>query len=161
MHVYRSGPETERIEHRAFTLDDCEAFYAGSADKTHVIPFAVEPGDEAYAVSENEVRARYDISGPYFYLPNQFWRHKNHAIVIDALRILQDQGLRVTVVASGASVDPRHPALFDSLVNRVRELALSETFRFLRLIPRTDVSRPATALAAPSRPSHVKFMGRR
>ena len=25
--------------------DDCEAFYAGSADKTHVIPFAVEPGD--------------------------------------------------------------------------------------------------------------------
>ena len=24
---YRTGPETDRIEHRAFTLDDCEAFY--------------------------------------------------------------------------------------------------------------------------------------
>ncbi len=27
MQSYRSGPETERIEHRAFTLDDAEAFY--------------------------------------------------------------------------------------------------------------------------------------
>jgi ribosomal-protein-alanine N-acetyltransferase len=27
MRTYRSGPETERIEHRAFTLDDCEAFF--------------------------------------------------------------------------------------------------------------------------------------
>ncbi len=27
MKTYRSGPETERIEHRAFTLNDCEAFY--------------------------------------------------------------------------------------------------------------------------------------
>ncbi|MFG0293708.1 MAG: GNAT family N-acetyltransferase [Phycisphaerales bacterium JB050] len=27
MKSYRAGPETERIEHRAFTLDDSEAFY--------------------------------------------------------------------------------------------------------------------------------------
>ncbi|HCT45802.1 MAG: GNAT family N-acetyltransferase [Phycisphaerae bacterium] len=27
MKSYRSGPATERIEHRAFTLDDCESFY--------------------------------------------------------------------------------------------------------------------------------------
>ncbi len=27
MTSYRSGPATERIEHRAFTPDDCEAFY--------------------------------------------------------------------------------------------------------------------------------------
>ncbi|HUU73087.1 MAG TPA: hypothetical protein VMW70_10710, partial [Burkholderiales bacterium] len=120
----------------ASARDDCEAFYPGAADKTHVIPFAVEPGDEAYAVSENEIRARYEISGPYFYLPNQFWRHKNHAIVIEALRILRDRGIGATVVASGASVDPRHPALFESLVKQAHELELGEAFRFLRLIPR-------------------------
>ena len=27
METYRTGPETDRIMHRAFTLDDCEAFY--------------------------------------------------------------------------------------------------------------------------------------
>jgi len=28
MKIYRSGPETERLTHRAFTVDDAEAFYA-------------------------------------------------------------------------------------------------------------------------------------
>ncbi len=28
MACYRTGPETERIEHRAFTVDDAEAFFA-------------------------------------------------------------------------------------------------------------------------------------
>ncbi len=27
MQCYRTGPETERVAHRAFTVDDCEAFY--------------------------------------------------------------------------------------------------------------------------------------
>ncbi len=119
--------------------DDCEELYPASAGRTSVIPFAVEPDDQAYMVSEDDVRARYAISGPYFYLPNQFWRHKNHAVLIEALRILRSRGASVMVVASGASVDPRHPHLLESLVEQVKELGLGEAFRFLRLIPRTDV----------------------
>jgi len=119
--------------------DDCEKLYPGSAGKTDVIPFAVEPGDDAYTVSEDDVRARYGLSEPYFYLPNQYWRHKNHSVVIRALRILRDRGVSAMVVASGASVDPRHPRLFESLVDQVKELGLGEAFRFLRLIPRADV----------------------
>ena len=118
---------------------DCEALYPASIGKTSVIPFAVEPSEQANTVSEEDIRVRYGISGPYFYLPNQFWRHKNHAVLIRALRMLRDQGVPAMVVASGASVDPRHPQLFETLVEQVKELGLGEAFRFLRLIPRADV----------------------
>lgn len=42
MNVYRTGPATERIEHRAFTLDDCEAFYRLNSHP-QVMRFTGEP----------------------------------------------------------------------------------------------------------------------
>jgi len=42
MKTYRTGPETERIEHRAFTLDDCDAFY-GLNSHPDVMRFTGEP----------------------------------------------------------------------------------------------------------------------
>ncbi len=42
MKTYRSGPETERIEHHAFTLNDCEAFYRLNSHP-EVMRFTGEP----------------------------------------------------------------------------------------------------------------------
>lgn len=42
MNTYRSGPTTDRIEHRAFTLDDCEAFYRLNSHP-EVMRFTGEP----------------------------------------------------------------------------------------------------------------------
>lgn len=42
MNSYRCGPETERIEHRAFTLNDCEAFYRLNSHP-EVMRFTGEP----------------------------------------------------------------------------------------------------------------------
>ena len=43
----------------------------------------------------------------YFYLPNQFYRHKNHQLVVDALTILKRRGVEVVVCASGSTEDRR------------------------------------------------------
>jgi glycosyltransferase involved in cell wall biosynthesis len=132
---------------------DCEAFYPAALGRIRVTPFAVETGDEAFAVSVAEVRARYSLGAPYFYLPNQIWRHKNHALIIDALQIMRDQDISATVVASGAQVDPRYPGLADELVERVERAGLHDSFRFLRFVPRTDVyalMRGSVAMLNPS-----------
>ena len=132
---------------------DCEMLYPASAGRTSVIPFAVEPGEEAYRVSETDIRTRYELTMPYFYLPNQFWCHKNHSVIIEALRVLRDRNVSAMVVASGASVDPRHPRLFENLVEQVRDLGLDAVFRFLRFVPRADVyalMRGAVAVVNPS-----------
>jgi glycosyltransferase involved in cell wall biosynthesis len=132
---------------------DCEELYPSSRGRTQVVSFAVEPGEEAFAVSVSDVRARYGLSNPYYYIPNQFWRHKNHALIIEALRNLHDRNIFVSVVASGALTDPRHPRLFQDLVEHARKLGLADHFRFLRFVRRADLyalMRGAIAVVNPS-----------
>lgn len=118
---------------------DCETFHPASKGKVNVVPFSVEPGDEAYTVSEATVRARYKLEMPYFYLPNQYWRHKNHALIVEALLIMRNNDTPVTIVASGSEVDPRHPGLMHDLKGQVEQSGLREHFRFLGLVPRSDM----------------------
>jgi glycosyltransferase involved in cell wall biosynthesis len=132
---------------------DCEELYPAARGKIQVVPFAVELTEEAFAVSAEEVRARYGLAGEFFYLPNQFWKHKNHAGVIRALGLLRERGIRLVVAASGTQADPRHPHLMDELRALVAQLRLEDQFRFLGMVSRADVyalMRAATAVLNPS-----------
>ena len=53
--------------------------------------------DPAHARELDEKYKRYK---KYFYLPNQFWKHKNHKVVFEAVKILKDQGRDITVLCS-------------------------------------------------------------
>ena len=132
---------------------DCERFYPSSASKIRVVPFAAELPPEAGAVPVARAMQQYGMPARYFYLPNQFWEHKNHRVVIDALGLLKQRGLSVTVAASGSDADHRRTGLIRTLKGRVDELRVDEEFRFLGLIPRPDVyalMRGAVALINPS-----------
>ncbi|HWA13850.1 MAG TPA: glycosyltransferase family 1 protein [Burkholderiales bacterium] len=129
-----------------------ESFYPGHAARARVVPFAVEL--PAMAAAAPDVRGKYGLPGAYFYLPNQFWAHKNHIVVIEALKLLADRSIDVAVAASGAPADYRRPGLKADLEARVAELGLRERFRFLGLVPREDVyglMRHCVALVNPSR----------
>lgn len=132
---------------------DCEEFYPRARGKIQVVPFAVELTEEAFAVPPDEVRARYGLTERFFYLPNQFWKHKNHASVIRAIGLLRDRGIRVVVAASGTQADPRHPHLMDELRTLVAQLHLQDQFRFLGMVPRADVYALMRAAAAVLNPS--------
>ncbi len=133
---------------------DCERFHPASRGQTAVVRFAIP---RAAPVPEAEARAtadRYGLPESYFFLPNQFWSHKNHAVVIEALGRLKSRGAPVTVAASGNPVDPRDPAHFDRLMARAAALGVSDLFRPLGLIPYGDIAplmRGAAALINPSR----------
>jgi glycosyltransferase involved in cell wall biosynthesis len=132
---------------------DCERFYAGSRGRIRVVPFAAELPPEARLAGVKDAAGKYRLPAQYIYLPNQFWEHKNHRLIIEALKILQQRGVDVTVAASGALADYRHPGLLRQLEARVGELGLQERFRFLGLIPRADVyalMRGAVAVVNPS-----------
>ena len=63
-----------------------------------------------------------------FFLPNQFWRHKNHQVVIDALTILKKRGRDVVVAATGGTDDPREPNYFRNLMAQVENGGLERIF---------------------------------
>jgi len=105
--------------------------------KARVLRFvARSPGDAPAAAGDGAAEG-----GNYFYLPNQFWVHKNHRLVIEAARLLKASGRHVRVLATGQTADYRHPGLYESLCDAIREAGLADSFILLGLVPRNDVGR--------------------
>jgi Glycosyltransferase len=118
---------------------DLERFYGKQKSFVHVVPFAVRrPGPEKRDDPES-IRVKYRLPPSFFFLPNQFWKHKNHSLVIDALKIAKDEGYEVVVAASGNPKDPRHPGLFEQLQEKVRISGLQENFKYLGMVPYKDL----------------------
>jgi glycosyltransferase involved in cell wall biosynthesis len=135
-------------------LRDCLRFYPGMVNETSVVRFAAQPAPEALTANPPEIVANHGLPPKYFYLPNQFWRHKNHQIVIDALTILKKSEVNIAVAASGSKEDPREPAYFDGIMRQVEQRGLAGNFRYLGMIPLPHVYallRTSTALINPSR----------
>jgi glycosyltransferase involved in cell wall biosynthesis len=135
-------------------LRDCKTFYPEVADRASVVRFACRPPVQLLTENPADVIRQYNLPEHFFYLPNQFWRHKNHKLVLDALSILKLRGIDIVIATSGGKDDPREPDYFDSIVREVDERGLSCSFRYLGLIPLSNVYallRVCTALINPSR----------
>jgi glycosyltransferase involved in cell wall biosynthesis len=135
-------------------LQDCMRFYPGLTNPTSVVRFATQPAPESLTANPPDVIAQYGLPAKYFYLPNQFWRHKNHQVIVDALAILKKLNLEVVVAATGSTEDPREPDYFRSIMRQVAAQGLEANFRYLGMIPADHVyalMRTSTALINPSR----------
>ncbi|MBL4833197.1 MAG: glycosyltransferase family 4 protein [Pseudomonas sp.] len=122
--------------------NDCERFYPSSRSKLQVLPFRVRPPEPASSEQVSEVLANYKIDRPYFYLPNQLWKHKNHDVVLRALKSVleQDPKSRVLIVATGGAEDPRNPEHPEMILSYIKEYGLEGHFAFLGLVPYEHVT---------------------
>jgi glycosyltransferase involved in cell wall biosynthesis len=134
-------------------LRDCQKLYPGAAHRTSVVRFATQPPPDLLTANPSDVIGHYGLPSKYFYLPNQFWRHKNHQVVVDALAILAKRGNDIVVAASGSKHDAREPKYFDTIMRQVAGCGLEKNFRYLGMVPLPHVYallRTATALINPS-----------
>jgi glycosyltransferase involved in cell wall biosynthesis len=135
-------------------LRDLREGYPDLANEVSVVQFASEPPVNLLAEDPLEVLAQYGLPLKFLYLPNHFWRHKNHQIVLDALALLKKRGVDVVVVASGSVEDPREPGYFESLNRQIKSGGLEASFRHVGMIPLGHVYallRSAVALINPSK----------
>ena len=118
---------------------DCQSFYNVSDERIFVVPFAVDPP----AVDSEYVKIclrKYNIDRPFFFLPNQLWRHKNHKVVIEALRRCHmNHRYEALVISSGANQDTRNSDYFGEVQALISEYNLDDSFRMLGMIPYRDV----------------------
>lgn len=129
----------------------CELFFPSSVGRIHAVPFTVLVNDMALAVDPAPVRLRHGLPPRYVYLPNQYWKHKNHRLVIEALSFMRDSD--VVVASTGHGSDPRHPRLYEELQALVKANGLENQFRFLGMVSYPEVialMRGATAILNPS-----------
>jgi glycosyltransferase involved in cell wall biosynthesis len=135
-------------------LKDCKTFYPAVASRASVVRFASLPSADLLAADPIEIVRQYSLPERFFFLPNQFWRHKNHQVVLDALAIVKSRGEDVIIAASGSKDDPREPDYFENIMKQIVERDLSRNFRYLGMIPLSQVYallRVSVALINPSR----------
>lgn len=133
-------------------LSDLRRFLPRHAHKGRVLHFVADLSGKAVSPPE-ALKRRYDLPDAYVYLPNQFWKHKNHATVVHALDVLRRQGREIVVAASGTNADYRHPEHFGALLATVEGLGLGRLFRWLGVLPYEDVLGLMRASAAVLNPS--------
>jgi len=118
---------------------DLATFYPAYAGRSRVLQFVADVDTQIVCPTLDEIKEKYAIKSAYFHLPNQFWIHKNHHVVIEALRILKEQGERVVVVATGNKSDHRRADHFQSLMAHVEACGVAEEFRVIGLVPYPDL----------------------
>lgn len=118
---------------------DLAEFFPWALDKARVLQFVANVPDPATLPSRESLEAKYGFAGPYFFLPNQFWAHKNHAVVIEALGLLKSRGVSLTVLATGNTHDARQPEHFPRLMARMNAVGVEREFRCLGLVPYLDL----------------------
>jgi glycosyltransferase involved in cell wall biosynthesis len=146
---FLSGSALTIVQTEAAALE-LAGWFPMQADRARVLPFAVTIPPRALIADPATVLEPYGLPERFVYLPGQLWRHKNHALVVEALAMVPG----LSVVSSGHLIDYRAPQHVAALRGRIAALGLNDRFRLLGPVPLDVVfalHRRAMALINPSR----------
>ena len=123
-------------------MNDFNTLYPDYKDKARCLHFVAIPDADLYETCDKNydtVKQKYDLPERYFYIPNQFWKHKNHITVFRALAKLIASGKKINIVCSGYHEENAEDHFYEDLLNFCNENGLSDYIKFLGVIPYQDV----------------------
>lgn len=116
---------------------DFVKLYPDSCAQLFVLSFAVTHPDFSKENIDN-LRVKFKLPQEYFFAPNQFWAHKNHIVILRAVKNLKDNGVDICIAMSGKENDYRNKDNFSYLKNYIEKNNLSKNIKFLGFLPRTE-----------------------
>jgi glycosyltransferase involved in cell wall biosynthesis len=134
-------------------LRDFERFAPQFAHKGRVLHFVAQVPANVYDSNPAWIWEQYQLPERFVYLPNQFWKHKNHEVVVKALALLKATHPEITVVCTGNTQDTRDPTHFSQLKATIEAEGLSKNFIILGMVPYSHIfqlMRQALAVLQPS-----------
>ncbi|MHC1731077.1 MAG: glycosyltransferase family 4 protein [Bacteroidales bacterium] len=114
---------------------DLEKFFPEYSLKTRILSFVAHVPENLYNIDPKSIADIYHLPQDFIYLPNQFWVHKNHRLVLKAMKLLKDSGINPVIVCSGNPVDSRDPLHLASLMKRISEYNMRDQFIIIGLVP--------------------------
>ena len=123
-------------------LTDLKNFSSEYQNKARVLQFVSQPNSRYFELNENNknnVLKKYDIKDEFFYMPNQFWKHKNHMTVFTAINELKKDGIQICVVCTGHLADYRNKTYIDEIKNFIKINNLEKNIKLLGLVEYEDV----------------------
>lgn len=100
--------------------------YNVDTSKIHVLPF-VPP---KYIFEESDIVIDYNLPDKYLFYPAQFWEHKNHKGIVEAVKIIEDKIPDLKIVFVGS---PNNG--YKRIIKILEGYNLNEKFIFLDHIP--------------------------
>lgn len=123
-----------------FGKQDVLEFYGHliDEDRIRVLPFF--PPTRSVRVPDaaelRQVAQDYGLPPRFFFYPAQFWRHKNHHLIVEALKRIKDQtGAEIPVVFCGAYSDKVRAENFVDVVRTAERLGVAGQFSYLGWVP--------------------------
>ena len=147
-----------RDKHILFSSKDaCNDFkklYPSAKSKCYIVNFSVFHPNYLN-INIEQLKVKYQLKDvPYFFSPNQFWQHKNHNIVLKAVKkIKENHDFKFQILFSGKEFDSRNPTYFERIKQFVSENDLQEKIKFLGFIDRSEqlcLMKNAIAVIQPS-----------
>ena len=132
---------------------DFQKFFPDSKCQTEVLQFRTSLPASWYTLDAVAVQQKYHLPDRFFLISNQFWQHKNHLVVLEALKILQASFIYPVVVCTGHIYDYRKPEYIDIVLQTISTYGLANQVYLLGLIPRIDqiqIMRRSLAVIQPS-----------
>ena len=114
---------------------EIEKFYQVPSERIKVIPFFT-PKLQGNVQSHNQgINQKYNLPKQYLFYPAQFWAHKNHISILQAIQILRiDYQLNMPLVLVGSDQGNA-----DYIKSMVQKLELSDYVYFLGFVPQEDM----------------------
>jgi len=144
--AYRKKTQLQLLsndKHILFSSNDaCNDFnklYPGAKSKYYIVNFSVFHPNYS-KIKIEELKHKYGIeNAPYFFSPNQFWKHKNHFIVLKAIKKIKDTyNFEFQILFSGKEFDSRNPTYFEEIKQFVLDNNLQDNVKFLGFIDRSE-----------------------
>jgi glycosyltransferase involved in cell wall biosynthesis len=123
-------------------LKDLKNFASEYENKAKILQFVSQPYKKYFDLNENDekrVLEKYDITTDFYYMPNQFWKHKNHMLVFEAINALKKEGVEIYLVCTGHLHDYRNENHIEEIKSFINEYNLEENIKLLGLVDYEDV----------------------
>ena len=123
-------------------LKDFNIFAPEYSEKVDVLQFVSQPDHRYFYLGENEkniLLEKYNLPQEFFYIPNQFWKHKNHMAVFEVIRVLRDKHIQVNIVCTGHMKDYRNIGHMNIIKEFISINNLDANIKLLGLVDYEDV----------------------
>jgi len=122
-------------------LNDFKGFAPSHINKARVLQFVSQPGEVNDLEGKySKIKEKYKLGEKFFYLPNQFWSHKNHMVVLRAINLLVKSGINPLIITTGVMDDFRgnNKNLLE-IKSYIQKNNLESNILLLGLIPYNEV----------------------
>ena len=157
VYKYYAKHSTSNVVDSEQGAEDIYKFFGIKREKSRIIPYV--PASYIYKYKEidfktiEEILAKYNLPEKFLFYPAQFWYHKNHTRLIEALSLIkQTYKVKIPLVLVGSAKD-NYKKRYKKIATLINELNINDQIIHLGYVSEKEVTalyKKSTALVFPS-----------